>query len=65
MSGKHVVWIYRRQDHKFDWRRVAGNGEIVSTSGGQGYDHEDECILMAREMNPGVEVRHFPLGGEE
>ena len=29
---------YQRADHKFEWRAKAPNGNVVSTSGGQGYD---------------------------
>ena len=60
-----VVWVFKREDGRWDWRRVdEDNKQTVSTSGNQGYEHEDECIAMARSLNPDIPVKHFP-GGEE
>lgn len=59
-----IVWIYQRIDGRWEWRREAANHEIVSTSGGQGYEHEDKCVEMARALNPGITVRHFPGTGQ-
>lgn len=30
--------VYKRSDGKYAWRLKAGNGEIVATDGGQGYE---------------------------
>jgi uncharacterized protein YegP (UPF0339 family) len=42
--------IYRRDDGKWAWRAVAGNGQIVGTDGGQGYNNEFDaaagCVLV-------------------
>lgn len=46
------VKVYRRTDKKFDWHRIRG-GEIVSTSGGQGYENQGDCLVMAEDLNPG------------
>lgn len=50
------VEVYVRTDGFFDWRRISENGQIVSTSGGQGYVSKHQATVMAGELNPGVEV---------
>ncbi len=35
--------VYKREDGLFDWRMIAPNGEIVSTSGGQGYTERNDA----------------------
>jgi uncharacterized protein YegP (UPF0339 family) len=42
MDGKVV--IYKRADGLWDWRLVAANGEIVGTSGGQGYTERGDAV---------------------
>lgn len=49
------VEVYRRADGRFEWRRLHG-GEIVSTSGGQGYENLSDCLEMAVELNPNIPV---------
>lgn len=51
-----VVVVYRREDAKWDWRRRADNGDIVSTSGGQGYENREDAVNIASELNPEVRV---------
>lgn len=36
--------IYKREDGLFDWRLVAANGEIIATSGGQGYTERNDAL---------------------
>jgi uncharacterized protein YegP (UPF0339 family) len=47
-----VTEVYRREDGKFDWRARHKNGNIVATSGGQGYDDPRECVNMACRYAP-------------
>ena len=35
--------IYRRADRLWDWRLVAENGEIIATSGGQGFTERNDA----------------------
>lgn len=57
--------VYRRTDKLFDWRILAGNGEIVATSGGQGYERGDKAEEGFRRVWAGiaslatVEVEHL------
>lgn len=51
-----TVKIYKRQDGKWDWQRIAENGNIVATSGGQGYENKGDCLDMAVKENPGLMV---------
>jgi uncharacterized protein YegP (UPF0339 family) len=51
------VEVYQRADGLFDWRRVAENSQVVSTSGGQGYVDASACEAMAQDLNFGIEVR--------
>jgi len=30
--------VYQRADRRWAWRLIAGNGQIVATDGGQGYE---------------------------
>ena len=50
----NVIEVYERRDAKtdaplgeYDWRVRATNGNIVATSGGQGYVDRGECERMA------------------
>lgn len=77
MTGEHqmdredFVEVYSRKQRGgpvvFDWRRIhGGNGNILSTSHGQGYVDADFCIEMARRCNAGVQLRRInPRGGFE
>jgi uncharacterized protein YegP (UPF0339 family) len=42
------VEIYRRPDGTWDWRRIARNGQIVSTPGSQGYEESAEVHWRLR-----------------
>lgn len=49
--------VYRRADGKWDWRSIASNGQITSTSAGQGFENKAECIASAiRENHPETPV---------
>lgn len=52
------VEIYRREDELYDWRLVADNGDIIATSGGQGYTERNDCFegltRVARAFRGGV-----------
>ena len=52
--------VYAREDGLFDWRLRATNGQIVATSGGQGFteanDAEEACERVAGGAL-GAEVR--------
>lgn len=36
--------VFKRADGKWDFRLRAGNGEIIATSGGQGYDERNDAV---------------------
>ena len=38
------VEIYKRDDGLWDWRMKADNGEIVATSGGQGFTERNDAV---------------------
>jgi hypothetical protein len=50
--GDGVTEVYRREDGKFEWRARHKNGNIVATSGGQGYDDPREAVSMACRYSP-------------
>lgn len=35
--------VYTRGDGLYDWRIIAANGEIVATSGGQGFTERNDA----------------------
>ena len=43
MNKKPSVEVYQRADGLFDWRLRASNGQIIATSGGQGYVKREEA----------------------
>lgn len=49
--------VYRREDGLFDWRVRAANGEIVATSGGQGFTERNDARAAVE--------RSFPILGVE
>jgi uncharacterized protein YegP (UPF0339 family) len=49
------VYVYKDAADEWRWRRVATNGNIVSTSG-EGYKNNSDCQDMAFKLNPGAEV---------
>ncbi len=52
---KRRVHVFRGKDNDWRWQLKAGNGEIVSTSG-EGYKNLDDCVVIATEVNPGIET---------
>ena len=46
--------IYQRTDHRWAWRLRAGNGEIIATDGGQGYENEADCRRTATAVVTGL-----------
>jgi uncharacterized protein YegP (UPF0339 family) len=47
--------IYRREDSLWDWRvRSAGNHEITSTSGGQGFTERNDAREAGEREHPDV-----------
>jgi len=55
MTGERVE-VFPRDDGRWAWRRVAENGQVIATDGGQGYEREAEAVRMAAEVNPGLPV---------
>jgi len=51
-----TVEVYMRVDGLWDWRRKAPNGQVVATSGGQGYTTRSDVKLAAVRENAGVQV---------
>lgn len=50
------IKVYRRADFRWEWRRRAANGDVLSTSGNQGYENREDAVEMARELNPGITI---------
>lgn len=50
------VEVYRREDGRWDWRRISANGNVISTSGGQGYENLEDARGMATELNYDVPI---------
>lgn len=48
------IEIYRREDRLWDWRAVAGNGEIVATSGGQGFTERNDAHEAVDRVRDGL-----------
>jgi len=62
------VEVYQRSRSKpptYEWRRIDGsNGQVIATSGGQGYAERTFAIKMAARCNPGLQIRlPDPKGG--
>jgi len=47
------VKVYQHEDGTYDWHRKSENGQIVSTSGNQGYEDRLVAIRMAEALNGG------------
>ena len=47
--------VYRREDALWDWRVRAANGEIVATSGGQGFSERNDAREAGEREYPDVE----------
>jgi uncharacterized protein YegP (UPF0339 family) len=50
------VEFYQRTDGKWAWRVVAGNGRIIATDGGQGYENREDCEAGAALVMGGPDV---------
>jgi uncharacterized protein YegP (UPF0339 family) len=46
--------IYQRPDGRWSWRLRAGNGQIIATDGGQGYQHRIDCTRVADAVTSGL-----------
>jgi hypothetical protein len=40
------VELFQRTDMLWDWRVIANNGNVISTSGGQGYNNRGDAAVM-------------------
>jgi uncharacterized protein YegP (UPF0339 family) len=63
-APKPIFEVYQRADGLYDWRAKGKNGEIVATSGGQGFTREADAaagLLTAAdimEFVPMLEIRY-------
>lgn len=46
----HKIDCYVRKDGKWEWRITAANGNIVATSGSQGYNNQKDCEAAAENV---------------
>lgn len=46
--------VYQRADKRWSWRLRAGNGSIIATDGGQGYENRSDCARVARAVVAGL-----------
>lgn len=46
--------IYQRTDKRWAWRLRAGNGAIIATDGGQGYENRADCSRVAHAVVAGL-----------
>lgn len=46
--------VYQRTDHRWAWRLRVGNGAIVATDGGQGYENRADAARMADAVTSGL-----------
>ncbi len=51
------VELYERSDGKFDWRRRAANGQIISNSANQGFSRKiDARASIISQFGPDVMI---------
>jgi uncharacterized protein YegP (UPF0339 family) len=62
--GERYAEVYRRNDGLWEWRRIAENGAIVATSGGQGYTERNDAFEAAERENEGLTVVYDPYEQE-
>jgi Uncharacterized conserved protein len=56
MSDMEIV-VYKREDGLWDWRMKAGNGEIIATSGGQGFtERNDATEAVERVLKADIDI---------
>lgn len=46
--------IYQREDNRWAWHLRAGNGNIIATDGGQGYENRADCARIATAIVTGL-----------
>lgn len=39
--------VYRRTDDRWAWRAIAGNGQVIATDGGQGFENRTDAVDSA------------------
>lgn len=44
------IEVYQRTDKRWAWRLIAGNGRVIATDGGQGYENKADCERMANDI---------------
>lgn len=52
--GEPKLEYYQRADGRWAWALHAGNGQIVATDHGQGYENQGDCVDMAQQVVGGV-----------
>ena len=52
MAENRTVQVYQRPDGLYDWRVLAPNGQIVATSGGQGFTERNDAVEAATREFP-------------
>jgi hypothetical protein len=62
-KAKDYIEVYKREDGKFDWRRVdGGNYRVVMNSANQGFDERNDARASAERYFPKLEIRE--VGGK-
>lgn len=46
--------VYQREDNRWGWRLIAGNGRIIATDGSQGYENRADCEAMGAAIVSGA-----------
>lgn len=49
------VEVFKDSAGEWRWRRVAQNGNIIST-GGEGYVNKADCVAIAARLNPSIRL---------
>jgi len=61
--GNATFEVYQREDNKFDWRLKHENGNVVATSGGQGYETAGSAFEIGRRViSSGYNISLEPTG---
>jgi len=62
LRTKRVAQLYERPDGLYDWRRISSdNGQVVATSGGQGYADKSGAMEACSRENPGIPIEDLTL----
>lgn len=51
--------VFSRADGKHDWRIRAANGNIVATSGNQGYENKQDCLQSLSNLISNLQAGRF------